>query len=158
MVSGTGRSAPGKRGTKISLTMSKKLVKPRFVVVSCLLLLGVVLVNAGPRLHNETEAGQFETRCGWFSNPTPANVWLFDRDGEWTIGEQGGYQVEGDWDWPDFKRGQWVRTNGNYGYGCACLRLRVNQETRKVLEIKSARARPLSACRQDRSLKKWESN
>jgi hypothetical protein len=138
--------------------MGKKLVKLRFVVVSCVLLLAVALVNEAHRLPSENEDRQFETRCGWFSNPTPANIWLFDRDGEWTIGVQGGYQIEGDWDWPDFKRRQWVRTNVNYGYGCACLRLRVNKETRRVLEIKSARARPLSACRQDRSLKKWESN
>jgi Protein of unknown function (DUF4087) len=49
--------------------------------------------------------GQLETRCGWFSNPTPANASLFDRDGEWIIGVQGGYQAEGDW--PDFEPGQW---------------------------------------------------
>ena len=24
-----------------------------------------------------------ETRCGWFSNPTPANAWLTDKNGEW---------------------------------------------------------------------------
>lgn len=136
--------------------MGKKLVKPRFLIVGCLLLLAVAVVNGDPRLLDEPEAIRFETRCGWFSNPTPANVWLFDRDGEWTIGVQGGHQVEGDWAWPDFKPRQWVRTNVNYGYGCACLRLRVNKETRNVLEIKSARARPLSACRQDRSLKKWK--
>jgi|SRR5215213_883669 len=99
---------------------------------------------------------KFETRCGWFSNPTPANIWLYDRDGEWTIGVQGGYQVEGDWDWPEFKPREWVRTNANYGYGCACLVVRVNKDTHQVLDIKSARARPLSVCRKDRALKKWK--
>ena len=38
-----------------------------------------------------------EMRCGWFSNPTPGNASLYDRDGEWIIGVQGGYQADGDW-------------------------------------------------------------
>ncbi len=136
--------------------MNEKLVKPRLIFFGCLLLAAVASVSGYPGLPDESAPPQFETRCGWFSNPTPANIWLYDRDGEWTIGVQGGYQVEGDWDWPDFKRGQWVRTNGNYGYGCACLQLRVDKETGRVLEIRSARARPLAACHRDRSLKKWK--
>jgi hypothetical protein len=94
---------------------------------------------------------RWETRCGWFSNPTPANAWLHDKDGEWMIGVQGGHQAEGDW--PDFKAQQWVETNGHYGYGCACFRVRVNHKTHEVLEIKSSYARSLSACRKDRALK-----
>ncbi|MCA1589275.1 MAG: DUF4087 domain-containing protein [Acidobacteria bacterium] len=96
---------------------------------------------------------KLETRCGWYENPTPGNVWFRDRDGEWTIGIQGGYQVEGEWDGPYFKDSQWVRTNVNYGYGCACMRLRVDKNTKRVVEIKSATARPLAACRKDRALK-----
>ena len=137
--------------------MNGKLIKPRLLVLGCLLLAISGSVSGYSKLRAESAAPQFDTRCGWFSNPTPANIWLYDRDGEWTIGVQGGYQVEGDWDWPDFKPGQWLKTNVNYGYGCACLQLRVNKETHKVLEIKSARARPLAACRRDRSLKKWKS-
>jgi hypothetical protein len=120
------------------------------------LLAAVWLLLVVAFLDNGYGAQKFETRCGWLSNPTPANIWLYDRDDEWTIGVQGGYQVEGDWDWPKFKPGQWVRTNANYGYGCACLVVRVNKETREVLEIKSARPRPLSACRKDPALKKWK--
>ena len=136
--------------------MSERLVRPRLVIFGCLLLAAVASISGHSEPIGDPSPTQFETRCGWFSNPTPANVWLYDRDGEWTIGVQGGYQVEGDWGWPDFKPRQWVRTNGNYGYGCACLQLRVNKETREVLEIKSSRARPLAACRRDRSLKKWK--
>lgn len=100
---------------------------------------------------------QFETRCGWFVNPTPANISLYDRDGEWIIGVQGGYQVEGDWEWPSFAPGQWVKTNVNYGYGCACLDVQVNRKTKDVLAINNARPKPLKACRQDRSLNnKWK--
>lgn len=112
------------------------------------LLLGATLLVAQP---NGIETS--EMRCGWFSNPTPANVSLFDRDGEWIIGVQGGHQAEGDW--PDFKPGEWVKTNVNYGYGCACLRVRVDREEKKVLAIESARALPLSKCRQDKSIRRF---
>jgi len=97
---------------------------------------------------------RFETRCGWLDNPTPANVWFTDRDGEWLIGVQGGYQAEGEWPWPKFKPRQWTKTNNNYGYGCACLRVRVDRTTKRVIEIKSSRARPLSACNNDKFLEK----
>lgn len=94
-----------------------------------------------------------ETRCGWFSNPTPANASLYDSQREWIIGVQGGYQAEGDW--PDIAEKQWVKTNVNYGYGCACLRVTVNRETSEVIKIVSSSGRPLSACRRDKALKKW---
>ena len=116
----------------------------------CLILLLACLCSG-------QEVSKFETRCGWLTNPTPANMWLQDRDAQWIIGMQGGYQMQGEIPWPEFKRGQWVRTNvGSYGHGCACLVLRVNKDTHEVLEIKSARARPLSACRRDRALKRWK--
>ena len=137
--------------------MNRYITNLRSVIVGCLLLTTTASVGGQPRMTGQSSIDQFETRCGWFSNPTPGNIWLYDRDDEWTIGAQGGYQVEGEWDWPVFKPRQWVKTNvGSYGYGCACLRLRVNRETHEVLEIKSARARPLAACRQDQSLKKWK--
>jgi len=140
--------------------MNAKTAKPRLILFGCAALAALISVSANPRPHasatTPSPAAQLETRCGWFSNPTPANIWLYDRDGEWTIGVQGGYQVENDWDWPEFKRGQWVETNGHYGYGCACMRLRVEKESGHVLEIESARARPLSACRKDRALNKWK--
>ena len=94
-----------------------------------------------------------EMRCGWFSNPTPANASLYDRDAEWIIGVQGGHQADGDW--PEFGSGQWVKTNGNYGYGCACMRLQTNNKTHEVSMIESAQARALSACRNDAALKRW---
>jgi len=99
-----------------------------------------------------TPAKHFETRCGWFWNNTPANAELFDREGEWIIGVQGGYQAKGDW--PPFTDKQWVETNGHYGYGCASLRCIVDRKTRHVIEIKSAKGLPLSACEEDKALKK----
>ena len=122
------------------------------------LLTLIILVPAvgEPTEYVTSENVQFETRCGWFSNPTPSNIWLYDGDGEWTIGVQGGHQVEGDWDWPVFKSKQWVQQNGHYGYGCACLQLQVDRRTYTVQAIKSSRARPLASCRHDRSLRKWK--
>ena len=134
--------------------MNKNFVKPCLMIVSCLLFVTVAFVSAQPGGTNAPVTEQFETRCGWFSNPTPANASLHDRDAEWIIGVQGGHQAEGDW--PDFAPGQWVRTNGDYGYGCACLRVRVNRQTHEVIEIESGRTRPLSVCRRDRSLRRWE--
>jgi Protein of unknown function (DUF4087) len=146
--SGVGRSL-----NNLEKIMNKKLVKPGLMIFSCLLLATMTFVSGRPGKTAAPTVVQSETRCGWFSNPTPANASLFDRDDEWNIGVQGGHQAEGDW--PDFGPGQWVETNGHYGYGCACLRLRVNRETHEVIEIESARARPLAVCRRDRSLKRW---
>ncbi len=92
-----------------------------------------------------------ETRCGWFVNPTPANAWLFDADGEWIIATQGGAQADGDW--PEFGKSQWVKTNVNYGYGCACMKVEVNKADERITRIISGNARPLSACRKDKALK-----
>jgi hypothetical protein len=127
------------------------------LLIAALLFIAVIFSNAYPIAPQEALPTDFETRCGWLDNPTPANIWLYDRDGQWIIGVQGGYQLDGDLALPDFKPRQWVSTNvGSYGYGCACLRLRVNKETHEVLEIKSSRARSLATCRQDPSLKKWK--
>ena len=130
--------------------MSKQKGTCLLVFVSCLLLITTALVNAHP---GDVSVEKSERRCGWFSNPTPANASLYDSQREWIIGVQGGYQAEGDW--PDIPPKQWVETNVHYGYGCACLRLTVNRETSEVIKIVSASARPLSACRRDKALKKW---
>ena len=96
-------------------------------------------------------ARKAQTRCGWWDSPTPRNVSLFDSDGEWIVGIQGGHQAEGDW--PDFKASQWVNTNRSYGYGCACIDVVLDPRTHEVARIRSAHARPLSACRGDPALK-----
>ena len=132
--------------------MAKGLSKYALVLAVCSLL-SATFVSARSQ-SQEPAPSKSETRCGWFSNPTPGNAWLYDRDGEWTIGVQMGYQAEGDW--PDFSPKQWIETNVHYGYGCACLKVRVDRETKRVIKIESARARPLSVCRRDRALRKWD--
>jgi hypothetical protein len=116
-------------------------------------ILGAALLAVRPGAAGTSATSAAETRCGWFDNPTPANASLHDREDEWIISVQGGYQAEGDW--PSFGPKQWVETNGHYGYGCACMSVVVDRESHHVVEIKSARARPLSACRRDKALKRW---
>jgi hypothetical protein len=120
-----------------------------------LLFVGFIILAAAMLAARPGAAGvsAAETRCGWFANPTPGNASLHDREDEWIIGVQGGYQAEGDW--PEFGPKQWVETNVHYGYGCACMSVEVDRETHHVLTIKSAHARPLSACRRDAALKRW---
>jgi hypothetical protein len=130
-------------------------MKTQITIAVSLVLIAAVCFGGPPRTPAASGSAGFETRCGWFTNPTPANAWLYDRDGEWIIGTQGGHQAEGDW--PTFSPKQWVHTNGSsYGYGCACLHVRLNKQTHEVLEIKSARARSLAQCRHDPALKKWK--
>jgi len=89
-----------------------------------------------------------ERMCGWFQNPSPGNVVLTDRHGDWTIGIQGDYQAQGSW--PEFTSHDWITTNRHYGYGCACLTATVDQREMRVIRIHRAVARPLRKCRRDK--------
>ena len=95
-----------------------------------------------------------EKRCGWLINPTPANWWLRDRQGEWELGVQGGYQAPGKDELPDMSARGWVETNGSYGYGCACLTVTTDKRTMRVTRVISGRPVPLRQCRADRRLPK----
>ncbi|HUR96877.1 MAG TPA: DUF4087 domain-containing protein [Pyrinomonadaceae bacterium] len=120
-------------------------------IASVLAVAGLVSAPAPSVVEAQSK---FELRCGWFSNPTPGNAWLIDKNGEWTIGVQGGYQADGDW--PDLSGRQWIETNVHYGYGCACIRASFDRKAERVIEIKSAYGRPLSTCRNDRALRRKE--
>jgi Protein of unknown function (DUF4087) len=126
-------------------------------VFGCLVIVISIIAaiaSSSEDINPTVEAAKPETRCGWFENPTPANAWLVDRDGEWIIGIQGGYQAEGDW--PTFSKSRWVRTNNNYGYGCACMRVEVNPAEKEIVTILSSYSKPLSSCRNDKWLKARE--
>ena len=116
------------------------------------LLLIPFLIVATPVAGAQRRPPAAQQRCGWLHNPTPGNFWLVDRQGEWLIGAQGGYQAPGLDNTPDFTAGGWVRTNGNYGYGCACMQVATNSRTRRITRIDSARSVPLAQCRADRNL------
>lgn len=95
-----------------------------------------------------------ENRCGWILNPTPANWWLRDKGGEWTLSVQGGFQHAGA-DLPDMSEKGWVATNGpSYGYGCACVKGVFDRRSRHVVTVQSARALPLAQCKRDKTLPK----
>lgn len=95
-----------------------------------------------------------ETRCGWLRNPTPANWWLQDRDANWTISLQGGYQARGIDNLPSIDEKEYVRTNGYYGYSCACLRVVTDVNRQRITSIQSGEQLPLKTCRQDPNLPK----
>lgn len=99
--------------------------------------------------HKASAKPPVENRCGWFVNPSPANAWLIDRDGEWTIAIQGAEQAEGDWP-PPIRASQWVRYGvGSYGHGCACMRVETDREDMRIKRIVSSEGKPLSQCRRD---------
>jgi hypothetical protein len=94
-------------------------------------------------------------RCGWLVNPTPANWWLTDRDGQWILGTQGADQAPGMDEMPDMSTAGWVETNGHYGYGCACMTITADGDG-QVTKIADAQPKPLKQCRADRKLPKPE--
>lgn len=93
-----------------------------------------------------------ERRCGWIHNPTPANWWLVDRDGRWDIMSQGGPRPAGMDNIPDLTERHWVRTNGYYGYGCACMSVVTDARTQSIRRIGSVQQLPLERCSADRAL------
>ncbi len=95
-----------------------------------------------------------ETRCGWLQNPTPSNWWLDDRQGTWTLSVQGGYEASGMDNMPDMSTNGYVKTNGNYGYSCACMKVSTNKRTMQIKHVFSARPVPLRQCRSDKNLPK----
>jgi hypothetical protein len=97
-----------------------------------------------------------QLRCGWFDNPSPQNATLTDRQAQWLISEQGSHSAQGTWP-PPFTKGQQVRYGiGSYGYGCACMKVTVDQDQRRIMRIVSTQAKPLAQCRRDRALKSKE--
>lgn len=115
------------------------------------LLLSVVLfasAPASPRPPSSSAA----VRCGWLDNPTPGNFSLRDRDGEWVLAEQGGYQARGVDLIPDLSGDEFVETNGHHGYACACVKASVDEKTHQVLKVVSVKQRLLKVCLADPDL------
>lgn len=98
-----------------------------------------------------------ENRCGWLMNPTPANWWLTDKDGTWTLMSQGEEpRDEVMENLPDFDDAQYVASNGNYGYGCACLSVDVNKADSRITQVYSGKILKLSRCEADTTLPRPE--
>ncbi|TRL37434.1 DUF4087 domain-containing protein [Rhizobium straminoryzae] len=99
------------------------------------------------------QADAAEKRCGWVQNPTPGNFWLDDREGSWTILTQGDRaEPEGIDALPDLSAGEFVETNGHYGYACACMSVETNRTEMRITRINSVQQLPVAKCRNDRTL------
>lgn len=99
-------------------------------------------------------ASAAETRCGWLENPSPANWWLTDADGSWTLSTQGGEQLD-DTSWgnmPKANSDEYVATNGSYGYSCVCLKVSVDKTQHRILQVHSGKQLLLKKCLEDPSL------
>ncbi|WP_407364492.1 DUF4087 domain-containing protein (plasmid) [Pseudomonas luteola] len=92
-----------------------------------------------------------EKRCGWLENPTPANLWLIDKDSEWTLSIQGsGFINEDSMDkMPTIDEKEFVRTNGNYGFSCVCLNVKTDKKNSEILEVYSGEQLLLKQCLED---------
>jgi hypothetical protein len=104
-------------------------------------------------LVDATGAVAAERRCGWLMNPTPGNWWLTDRDGTWTLMTQG-MEPSDDvmLNLPDFDEDEYVASNGNYGYGCACLTVDVDRAEARIVRTYAGDILPLRRCEADKSL------
>ncbi|MGF1723152.1 DUF4087 domain-containing protein [Photobacterium nomapromontoriensis] len=100
-----------------------------------------------------------QLRCGWVLNPTPSNLWLHDRDGTWTIALMGenleekpslymAYQAFED-------RKQVENTNGIYGHSCACIKVDVNKESKRILKIYAVNQLNLKQCQDDNAISNY---
>ncbi|MEH6417740.1 DUF4087 domain-containing protein [Pseudomonas sp. CGJS7] len=135
--------------------------RPRWLFAAAMLLtaiapaIGVAATDAAKKSAAPAAAAKnaIENRCGWYVNPSPANAWLIDRDGEWTISVQGGHQANGNWP-PPIAEKQWVRygQSSSYGHGCACMKVTTDRESMQIQRIVSSSGKPLSQCRRDRAL------
>jgi hypothetical protein len=92
-----------------------------------------------------------ETRCGWLRNPTPANWYLHDKDGQWTISVQGGYQAGGMNNMPPLNDDESFKF-GVYRSFCACLNVVTDRNRMRMTTIQGGEQLPLSTCREDPNL------
>ncbi|MFI0848575.1 DUF4087 domain-containing protein [Mesorhizobium sp. IMUNJ 23232] len=103
-----------------------------------------------------TMAQAAERRCGWYSNPTPGNLWLTDKDASWTITSQGeGPDAAGAEKAPDFDPKQFVETNvpgSGHGYGYACMTVETDVKDQRITRVIAGNILPLAKCKADKSL------
>jgi hypothetical protein len=101
-----------------------------------------------------------ENRCGWIQNPTPGNYWLDDGEGSWILMTQGS-EIEplGMENMPDFTTGEFVKTNGYYGYACGCIEAETERSgdfgdsfLGRISAIYAVKQLPISQCRADKAL------
>ncbi len=116
------------------------------LLLSCLFCFAPIALQAQP----------LERRCGWLSNPTPANWFLADRSGDWTISVQGGFEAQGMDKINLQNERDYVRTNGSYGYACACLDVVTKRsgQSWRITKIHSFKQLLLKQCLEDPALRR----
>lgn len=114
-----------------------------------------ILIIFAAALAAANTASSAENRCGWIVNPTPGNYWLDDKEASWTIMTQGSdVEAKGAEKMPDFSAGEFVKTNGYYGYACTCMSVDVNKTEKRITQIHSVKQLALARCKNDKSLPK----
>lgn len=101
-----------------------------------------------------------QTRCGWFSNATPAEQWLWDADSLWYLSTQSGWIVPGFAELPERSQEfgeDWVSVDGNahygrYGHGCACVTGDFDVDAGTVSRVDAMEPLSLRQCRADPAL------
>jgi hypothetical protein len=95
-----------------------------------------------------------ENRCGWVHNPSPANMYMEDRNKSWAISLQGIHLADGMENIPRFDKQSWKSYDGRreYGYGCACMKVVTDRGQKRVTHIISGKSLPLRQCRADKAL------
>lgn len=98
-----------------------------------------------------------ETRCGWVMNPTPGNWYLSDAQGDWWLAEQGSEkEALGMENIGDISAGDYVASNGNYGYACGCMKVETDAAEKRITAVYSFSQKKISQCAKDKKLPKPE--
>ena len=127
--------------------------------MSRLALLFTLALLAFPQL-----ASAKENRCGWIQNPTPGNYWLDDSEGMWVLMTQGSDEEPlGMENFPDISTGDYVASNGNYGYTCGCIQAETERNADaggaaagRITAIYGVKLLPLKKCLADPALPRAE--
>jgi hypothetical protein len=144
----------GSREERASMVIARRFFEEMSMRFLQIIVLALVICGIGPVeiAAAKPAAPRSEKRCGWLDNPTPANWWLTDAAGRWTIGLQGGHQAPGLNNLPDMRAKGWVETNGSYGYGCACMQVTTDKSSDRITRIHSATPLPIKRCLSDKKL------
>lgn len=126
--------------------MTRRHASLRRLIASALLL---AASHAALATEAEPEPAPDQRRCGWLSTHGGDAI-LSDREGDWLLARAGTPVAAGDWR-PAFGAGQSVST-ADGSVGCACLTAQADPRNHRIVAAKSPQARPLAACRGDRTL------
>jgi hypothetical protein len=114
-----------------------------------------IVMISGSCLFFNNMAIASENRCGWLGqNIAPDYWWLSDAKATWIFPLQGDDEVDMDSadKIPMFDDKEFIKTNGSFGYGCACLTVTTDQASKRILRIHKGKQLPLKKCEDDKKL------